>query len=263
MKYVYPDDLAILVHHRGPTTLPGAPPDLSGGVTVLCLHDAGGNGHIFAGVMDALAADHSPLAYDQPGHGRSGGLDSLGAVEAMAAHATAVADVLGVEHPVLLGEGMGAAVALEVAMSSPGWPQALVLCGAAAASYDEGPAIEQLAAVVAGRARREFDGSGYAPDTARDVYKAAFAEWVKTDPRATLEDLRALDAWEPGERLGTVACPVLVVCGVHTEDARRAASADLAERTPGARLVELPAAGRRGVVEQPAALAGIVAQVAA
>jgi pimeloyl-ACP methyl ester carboxylesterase len=262
MKYVTVDDVAILVHHRGPTTLPGTPPDLSSGATVLCLHDAGGNGHVFAGVLDALAADHSPLAHDQPGHGRSGGLDSLGVVEAMADNVRAVADGLGVEHPVLLGEGMGAAVALEVAMRAPGWPAALVLCGDTATSYDEGSAIEQLAAVVAGRARREFDTSGYAPDTARDVYQLAFAEWAKTDPRATLGDRRALDAWEPGTRLGMVDCPVVVVCGEHTDGAGRAAAADLVERLLHARLVDLPAAGRRGVVEQPAGLAGIVSGVA-
>jgi pimeloyl-ACP methyl ester carboxylesterase len=263
MKYVTVDDVAVLVHHRGPTTLPGTAPDLSAGTTVLCLHDSGGNGHAFAEVLDALAgAGYSPVAFDQPGHGRSGGLDSLGAIDAMAAHARAVADALGVEQPVLLGEGMGAAVALEIAMTEPGRAAALVLCGDVAAAYNESEAIERLGAIVAGRARREFDSTGYAPETPRDVYQRAFAEWVKTDPRATLGDVRALDAWEPGERLGTVSCPAVVVCGEHTEDAARAAATDLVERLSApARLIVLPGAGRRGVLEQPAALAAIVAEL--
>jgi pimeloyl-ACP methyl ester carboxylesterase len=263
MKYVCVDGEAVLVHYRGPTTLPEAPPDLSRGATVLCLHDAGGNGNVFAGVLDALAdAGHSPVTYDQPGHGRSGGLDSLGAVAAMAAHARTVADGLGVEHPVLVGEGMGAAVALELAMTQPDWPRALVLCGDVAAQYDEGVSIEQLSAIAAGRARREFDSTGYSPDTPREVYQAAFGEWVKTDPRTTVGDRRAMDAWAPGDRLAAVVAPVTIVVGEHTEDAARAAAADLAGRLPNASVVDLPGAGRRAVIEQPAALAALVAEAA-
>jgi 3-oxoadipate enol-lactonase len=263
MKYLCVDGEAVLVHHRGPTTLPEAPPDLSRGATVLCLHDAGGNGNAFAALLDALdAAGHSPLAYDQPGHGRSGGLDSLGAIDAMAAHARAVADGLGVGHPVLVGEGMGAAVALELAMADAGWPRALVLCGDVTADYDERASIEQLAAIAAGRARREFDSTGYGPDTPREVYQTAFGEWVKTDPRATVGDRRAMDAWSPGDRPAAVGVPVTIVVGEHTEETARAAAADLASRLPSAAVVDLPGAGRRGVVEQPAALAAIVAEAA-
>ena len=40
---------------------------------------------MFDGVLAELAAEHSPLALDLPGHGRSGGLDSLGSIERMAA----------------------------------------------------------------------------------------------------------------------------------------------------------------------------------
>ena len=40
-------DLAILVHHRGDTTLPGCPPPIADGQTILFLHDAGGNGNCF------------------------------------------------------------------------------------------------------------------------------------------------------------------------------------------------------------------------
>src|SRR5687767_2951158 len=85
-KYVWVDGVATLVHHRGATTLPGHPPDLSTGPPIVCLHGAGGNGNEFGAVLDALESAFSPLAYDQPGHGRSASLDSLGSIEAMAAH---------------------------------------------------------------------------------------------------------------------------------------------------------------------------------
>lgn len=254
-KYVSVDGVATLLHHRGPTTLPGHPPDTSKGHTILCLHDAGDNGASFAALADALAADHSPIAFDQPGHGRSGGLDSLGAIAAMAAHTRATAAALGLERPVLLGDGMGTAVALELAAGDPSWPAALVLT-AVVPPADLGAQVDQLRRITSGKARREFDSSGYAPTTPRDVFERAFAEWVKTDPRATLGDREAQAAWSPDGALGSVSCPVLVVVGEH--EAQRDEAEALAAKLAHARVVELSGAGRHGVVEQPAALAAVV-----
>jgi 3-oxoadipate enol-lactonase len=260
-KYVPVDDVATFVHHRGPTTLPGHPPDTATGEVVLCVHDAGDNGNVFAQFLDALAGRHSPLAYDQPGHGRSGGLDSLGRVDAMAAHAKGLAEGLQLRRPVLVGDGLGAAVALQAALDDPAWPRALVLCGGAGArgQVAEG-VIDQLRRVTAGKARREFDQSGYAPGTGRDVYQRAFVEWVKTDPRVTLGDREAQAAWDVTGRLGDVSCPVLVVVGEHEEAASRSAAEQLAAGLPHARVVQLDGAARRGVLEQPAALADHVAR---
>ena len=86
-KYFEIGDLAILVHHRGDTTLPGCPPPIADGQTILFLHDAGGNGNCFRKVMDHLDGSHSPVSLDFPGHGRSGSLDSLSSMAAFAEHA--------------------------------------------------------------------------------------------------------------------------------------------------------------------------------
>ena len=256
-KYVTVDGVATLLHHRGPTTLPGRPPDTSKGHTILCLHDAGDNGASFAALEDALAADHSPIAFDQPGHGRSAGLDSLGSIPAMAAHARATAAALALERPVLLGDGMGAMVALELAATEPAWPAALVLTGAVPRP-DLAELVDQLRRVTSGKARREFDTSGYAPSTPREVFERAFAEWVKTDPRATLGDREAQLAWSADDKVGAVTCPVLVVVGEHEPEAERQQAEALAGRLAHARVVELRGAGRHGVVEQPAALAAVI-----
>jgi len=256
-KYFTVDGVATFVHHRGPTTLPGSPPAPSGGATVLCLHDAAGNGHVFTGLLDALSGESGPIAFDLPGHGRSGGLDSLGRIEAMAAHAHGLADRLGVTSAVLVGDGMGAAVAVELAATWPALPTAVVLCGWSAVAPDQA-ALDQLRQVTSGRARRQFDTTGYAPDTPREVYQRAFGEWMKTDPRATVGDLEALAAWNEAERIGSITAPVTIVVGEHEGAEARAAAEQLAAALSDARVVELAGAGRRGVVEQPVALAEIV-----
>lgn len=253
-KYLTIGDVATLVRHRGVTTLPGAAPDIATGKPVVVLHDAGGNGNCFADLMDALAGSQSPIAFDMPGHGRSAGLDSLGTIEAMVGHTVSLIESFGLNDVVLVGEGLGSAVAIETANTIPSAVAGLVHVGGVGTSYDVAADIESLAAITSGRARREFDRTGYAPETDRGVYQKAFGEWVKTDPRATLGDRRGQAEWS----LGTApAAPSLVVTGEHTEDEHTAAAAALAEAL-GATAETLTGAGRRGAIEQPEALAGLI-----
>ena len=118
-KYVSVDGNATFLRHTGPTVRPDAPPDVSRGEVVLCLHGALYSSASFASALSALAREHSPLAFDFPGHGRSGGIDSLGSVERQAHYARALASKLGLRPAVLLGHGLGAAVALEYALAFP------------------------------------------------------------------------------------------------------------------------------------------------
>ena len=259
-KYVSVEGVATLVHHRGATTLPGQPPDLSQGPAILFLHGAGGNGNEFADILDALEGGFTPIAYDQPGHGRSGELDSLGSVEAMAAHAMGLAAALGLSGSTLVGDGLGASVALEIALTDPGTASALVLVGGATArSGVTDEEINALRRIVEGKDRRNFDTTGYAPTTPREVYQRAFGEWVKTDPRATLGDRRAEQAWDGRDRLASVAVPVLVVVGEAEDDAGRKGAEAIVAALPDARLAEVPGAGRRVVYEQPRELATLIA----
>lgn len=253
-KYLTIGDVATLVRHRGSTTLPGAAPDTANGHPVVLLHDAGGNGNCFADLMDALADAQSPIAFDMPGHGRSGGLDSLGSVDAMVGHTVAMIEAFSLSNVVLVGEGLGSAVAVETAKAAPSSVAGVVHIGGVGTSYDVAADIESLAAITSGRARREFDRSGYGPDTDRSVYQKAFGEWVKTDPRATLGDRRGQAEWSLS---GAPASPSLVVTGEHTEDEHAASATALAEAL-GAQTGTLAGAGRRGAIEQPEALAGMI-----
>lgn len=252
-KYVQVEGIATFLHHRGPTTLPDRPPATAQGHTVLCLHDAGDNGAAFGPVLDALASDHSPLAFDQPGHARSGGLDSLAGVAQIAGFSGALCDKLGLGPAVMLGQGLGAAAGVELATARPDRVAGLVLSGVGTWSVDEGR-IEQLRRVTEGKARREFDRSGYAAKTGRDVYGRAFAEWVKTDPRTLYGDLRALQAWD-GTTLQGLAIPTLLLLGDAEPLEAVAACERLAAALTSARVVSVPDSGHRISMEQPEVLA--------
>lgn len=254
-KYLAIGETATLVYHRGQTTLPGSPPTTDNGATIVCLHEAGTSGAQFSDLMDHLADAHSPLAFDQPGHGRSGGLDAYESVDDMVGQLVDLSTQWSLNKPVLVGEGLGVAVALQAATTAPELPAALVLIGGAAAEYDLSAEIDSLAAITSGKARRDFDRTGYAPDTERAVYQKAFSYWVKTDPRATLGARRAQAAWSLA---GPPELPVLIVVGEHEDAASVDAATALADRLPNGQVHRLGGAGRRGVLEQPEALAAAI-----
>jgi pimeloyl-ACP methyl ester carboxylesterase len=254
-KHFTIDGIATFVHHLGPTTLPDVVPDLSLGELVLCLHGAGGSGGAFAPLLEKLAARHSPLAFDQPGHGRSGGLDSLGSIERMRDFLRAFVEKLALRRPVLLGHSMGGAVALAYALAHPGEVRALVLVGSGARGKIPEALIAALRQVVAGKARREFTRDAFSPATSPEVVRQGIMEDLKTDPRVGLGDLLALQGWSALERLGELRVPTLVAVGEDELERIRAGSDALASGIPGARKVVIPKAGHMLPLEQPQALA--------
>lgn len=255
-KYAAVEGVATYVHHAGRTTLPEVVPDLSRGEAVVCLHCSGGNGAMFDGVIDALAADHSPLALDLPGHGRSGGVDSLGSIERMAAFVGAFLGRWGIARPVLLGHSMGGAIALRLALDRPALVRALVLV--ATGARFRGAALPQIERVVAGRERRPFFRDAYSPGAPPELLRRGFLEDLKTDPRALAGDLEACRAFAAEGDLGRVAVPTLVVVGADEDAEQRERGERLAAGIPGARLERIAGAGHMVPLEQPAALAAAV-----
>ncbi len=257
-KYFDVDGVATLVHHRGETTLPGAPPLLANGSTVLLFHDAGGNGNCFRELMDCLESNHSPVSFDQPGHGRSGELDSLTSIEAMAVHAETLVKNWEPGELVLVGEGMGAAVAIEVANRAKVNVAGIVCVGSSGKSVDLTEEIEQLALIAAGKARRQFDSTGYSPNTDEGVFRTAFTEWVKTDPRATVGARRAQQKWNSDADISKVATPVLVVIGEHTEAEYQDSAQEFADALPNGTATHLEGASRHAVIENPTKLSAAI-----
>lgn len=252
-KYFQIDAVATYVHHQGATTLPELPPDLSRGETLLCLHGAGGNGAQFDDLASRLAESHSPIAFDQPGHGRSGGLDSLGSIERMADFAEAFASKLGLPPRVLVGHSMGGQVALQMALTDPASVRALVLVGSGAKIELPEAMLEQSRLVTEGKARRQFMKEAYSPKASPEVMRRGFIEDLKTDPRAQYGDLLAVADFDVVARLSELQLPTLVVRG--DAEMLEAQSAELAEKIPGAASVVVPDAGHLVPIEQPDGLA--------
>jgi pimeloyl-ACP methyl ester carboxylesterase len=91
------------------------------GPDVLLIHGALVTSHdMVASLMEPLAAHFHVVAVDRPGHGRSTRPRGAGSLAAQAAPISEGAAALGLERPVLVGQSLGAAVAVQMALDSPG-----------------------------------------------------------------------------------------------------------------------------------------------
>lgn len=260
-KYVSIQGVATFLRHSGPTTLPERPPDLSRGEIILCLHHGGGNSRNFDALAEQLSEYHSPLAFDLPGHDRSGSQVGLGSIAAMADFAASVLKTLQADRPVVvLGHGMGGNVAIQMALEHSECVRALVLtnCSAAYTCGDE--LIERTRLVSIGRAPRDFDMKLFAKGCAQETIRAAFMDTRKTDPRVIYPNLLALRDWSGTDRLGEIGVPTLICAGEADYPANTSQAARMLEAIAGADRKIISDAAHMLPTEQPAALSAAVCE---
>ena len=257
-KYVLIDGVATYLHHTGATTLPDTPPATSEGEVVLCLHGTGRHGGDFKPLLAALEAHHSPMAFDQPGHGRSGSLDSLGAIDRMRDFTRALAEKLALRPHVLVGHSLGGAVALDYALAHPADVRGLVIVSAGAGFSFSDELLENARLVTEGKRRRDFDPKAFAAGADPGVMRQAFMSGMKTDPRATYGDLLACADWQRRDDVARIETPTLVVHGDAEREPVIAEADRLVESLPNASKTVVAQAGEMLLYEQPAAVAAEV-----
>ena len=229
------------------------------GPTVLMLHDADGGHVTFAPQVETLAsAGYRAMAWDMPGYGHSAPVEPY-TFKALAQRCLALIDALQCGPVTLVGHGMGAMVALEVALRSPARVSGLVLCAggpvldAAAVqtwvaprlqALETGIGMDGLAQIVVPRCI----GTGALPEGVRLASHALAQVYAGTYRRA----LQAMVLFDRGlsdcQQLGM---PTLVVGGGLDRCAPPAALQDLARAMPDAQLHQLPHVGHWPQLEDP------------
>ncbi len=250
-KYTYVDGTAVNYFHCGMTTLPGVVPDFSRGEPLLFIHAAGSNGNTWHRQLSAFGEQHSPVAFDFPGHGRSGGTESLKSVEAYRDCLVAIMDGLRLRPSVLVGRSMGGAIAVACALAHPRRVKALVLVATAARFNLQSQTLDTWKQVMLGRAQQPFTTEAFSPRADFNVVREAWMEQVKTDPRVRYFDLLACNAFDVGARLGEINVPTLIVVGRDDGITPLECSEALHREIPRSQLVVIDDAGHNVPSEKP------------
>jgi len=212
----------------------------------------------FDAIAPKLSRSFRLIVPELPGFGRSQAVGG-GLADVADRMAEAVIDAAAGEEAIVLGNGYGGFVALQMAIRHPGIATKLILadCGAAfsepgreafrnmaAASKAKG-----LAAITDIAMRRLFAPEFQAdhPDLMADR-RAAF---LRTDPeifRAACDALAGLDL---RPELGNVKAPVLVLVGEHDEATPPPMSHELAAGLPQAHLAIIPGCAHVPQLQSP------------
>lgn len=222
------------------------------GPPVLLLHGAGGNALLWGRVLQHLPRADA-IALDLPGHGHSAG-PSCSTIGAYSAAVVAVADALRLECPVLAGHSMGAAIALDLALSRPTRVQALALISVTARLFVAPTLLQQLVDDPA-MARKWIIDTGYGPESLAEARQLGANQLAQVAPEVLHGDFVACSVYDARPRLQEVRCPALVMCGEEDRLTPPKYVRALQEGLPRATLELVPGAGHMLPLEKPEAVA--------
>lgn len=203
------------------------------GPPVVLLHGIGRTLDDFADQHQGLARDHRVVSMDLPGHGGSAPLDGPHTLPALALSVAEVLDAVGVTGPArLVGNSLGGALAMRVAVDDPTRAASLVLVNSAGFGKEVTFALRLLALPFARLLLRPHPGIAWRTEraifhdpayvTEARVATALAAARQPHAARVMLELVRGLGTWRGvserwrAELLDAVAAlglPTLVVWG--------------------------------------------------
>jgi pimeloyl-ACP methyl ester carboxylesterase len=169
----------------------------------------------------------------------------------------------------IAGHSMGARVAMEMARAAPGRIERLALLDTGMHPLKEGER-ERRAGIVrfahdrgmAALAERWLPGMVHAPNREDAALMRSLTDMVLAkDADLHERQITALvNRPDASAYLGSITCPVLLVVGEEDQWSPVAQHAEMARLLPRPRLEVIPGAGHFAPLEQPEAVAGLVAE---
>lgn len=212
---------------------------------------------------DLLAERLFVVTFDSRGMGQSERRDEAYTLEEEAADVAAVLDAVGIERASVYGRSRGGMLAQEFALQHPDRVEALILSGAS----HGGPGS-------VGSTERVEKAMYFTPDMTReDIFSTqneamAAPGWPERDPEAfqyclsvdldapprrfaVVRQQEATANWSSHDRLPSLSCRTLVLCGEDDGMVPPENSRQLAARRRGAHLELIPECGHLPMLEKP------------
>ena len=188
------------------------PPEARG--SLVFVHGAGADHSLWVRQMENLPDGFAGYAVDLPGHGQSGGQP----VSDVGEYARAVAEfirVIDAPRPLyLVGQSMGGAITLTVALDTSGVIDGMVLVGAGA-RMRVAPAL--LEALAEGRQDPAFVRLSFSPQCDPAMIEEFMASQAEVPVYTFYQDFLACSVFDVTQRMDEINLPTLIVVGLMTK----------------------------------------------
>jgi pimeloyl-ACP methyl ester carboxylesterase len=212
------------------------------------------------------------VAFDNRGAGRSDKPNEPYTIAQMADDAAGLLDALGIPSAHVFGMSLGGMIAQELALRRPqqvrtlvlgatacGGPQA-IMAGPEAARYFMTVSSMTLQQAIAAGQSLLYSDSFLQANRGWLLARALETAHLMPPGYALRRQFMAVLTLDTYDRLHQIQAPTLVITGAHDKIVPAANSRLIAERIPGARLIELPGAGHGMLVECAEAVNAAVLQ---
>lgn len=223
------------------------------GPPVVYVHGSGGSHRVWAAQYGPNGVGPA-AAVDLAGHGDSDDVDTEPGEPTLEAYADDVRAVAKeIDARVLVGNSMGGAVAMWVALERDLPLDALVLCGTGAKLGVADELLEALSSEFDGalEALHEPDVLYHEPD--EELVEGSRALFRATGRRVTERDFRTCDAFDVRDRLDGIELPCLAITGEHDGLTPPRFHEYLGEELPDCEVELLTDAAHLSMQERPAA----------
>lgn len=229
------------------------------GAPLVLIHGNWGSSTWWEPVLERLPKGRRALAPDLRGRGQSRGPDTDYGIASMASDIVAFADALALERFDLVGHSLGSCIAMEIALAhperlrslvvvSPGWIDGMP--GAYAVperqkQLKDDPAFLAMAlrAIVPGRDD--------------DLWRRLLADASAQRLEAALALLPALTEWKPGDAVGAITVPRVVISGA-LDLFTGGPNAERVAQALGCELITMPNVAHGPMIESPDVFAKIL-----
>jgi pimeloyl-ACP methyl ester carboxylesterase len=253
--------------------------ELGSGLPVVFIHGLSGSWQNWLEQLPVFAREHRVIAFDLPGFGESEMPAEKSSISGYGRFVEALLDELGVSSAAVVGNSMGGFIGIEVAIRFPQRVERLVLVSAAGLSIEylrNERALAVLAtldtrlAAYTGWMASRSDALARRPRARRMIFGIVahrpdllpgplVAEQVRGSGKpGFVPALDALTDYPIRDRLGEIACPVLIVWGSEDKLVPARDADEFARLIPNSRKVVWRETGHVAMLERPVAFNRLV-----
>ncbi len=251
------NDIEMYYEVHGPTSLPEGQAE-----PLLLIMGIGANATSWEMQIPDFSREYRVIAFDNRGAGRSDKPQSPYTMPQMADDAVGLLDHLGIGSAHVFGMSMGGMIAQELTLRYPQRVRALVLGGTMAGGPNAvlaGPQLIQQWASTAALPLEQAIENGLrflyseefiARNRERLMERALEMAHLQPPMQALQRQFMAIVQFNTYERLGEIKAPTLIIAGTDDRIVPAENSRILAEKIPGAELVELEGGGHGFLAEK-------------